>query len=138
MRTIAIVALFPLLLLSSSPARAHAYLDHASPRVGATVASSPGQVMLYFSQKLESKFSKAEVRNAAGARVDQGSSVSGSVITVGVQDLPDRHLPRDLEGLVGGHAHHAGELQLPRRKIACATPTSGRQGAGGDFARCAA
>jgi methionine-rich copper-binding protein CopC len=87
MRSIAIVALFPLLLLSSSPARAHAYLDHASPRVGATVASSPGQVVLYFSQKLEPKFSKAEVRNAAGARVDQGSSVSGSMITVGVQGL---------------------------------------------------
>jgi len=76
------------LTLSSVPAWAHAHLDSATPRVGSTVASSPAQVTLRFSEKLESKFSKAEVHNAAGARVDTGSSVSGNVITVAVGSLP--------------------------------------------------
>jgi copper resistance protein C len=87
-RTIASFAPLALLIGLSVQAQAHAYLDHADPRVGSTVASSPGQVTLHFSQKLEARFSKAEVRNAAGARVDSGSSVSGSVISVGVKALP--------------------------------------------------
>jgi copper resistance protein C len=87
-RTIASFALLASLFGLSIEVQAHAYLDHANPRVGSTVASSPGQVTLHFSQKLEARFSKAEVRNAAGVRVDSGSSVSGSVISVGVKALP--------------------------------------------------
>jgi methionine-rich copper-binding protein CopC len=52
------------------------------------VASAPGQVTLYFTQNLEPRFSKAEIRNAAGARVDQGVSVSGSVMRVSIRTLP--------------------------------------------------
>jgi methionine-rich copper-binding protein CopC len=88
MRAITILALLPLLVVGSASAYAHAYLDYANPRVGSTVASSPGQVTLHFTQSLEPKFSRAEVRNAAGARVDQGSSVSGSVMRVSVKTLP--------------------------------------------------
>jgi methionine-rich copper-binding protein CopC len=88
MRILTFLSLMPLLLLGSAPARAHAFLDHASPLVGSTVASSPGQVTLYFTQNLEPRFSKVEVRNAAGARVDRGMSVSGSVMRVSVRALP--------------------------------------------------
>jgi methionine-rich copper-binding protein CopC len=69
------------------PAHAHAFLDSANPRVGSTVATSPTQVTLHFTQRLEPKFSKAEVRNSAGARVDQGTTVSGSMIRIGVSAL---------------------------------------------------
>ena len=68
--------------------QAHAMLDHASPPVGGTVGSSPGQVTLYFTQQLEPKFSGAEVRNASGARVDRGKSISGNVMRIGVGSLP--------------------------------------------------
>jgi methionine-rich copper-binding protein CopC len=88
MRTIVMLAMLPALLLGAAPARAHAYLDHASPLVGSTVASSPKTVTLYFSQKLEPRFSRAEVHSAAGARVDQGVTVNGSVIQVRVRTLP--------------------------------------------------
>ena len=93
MRPIAILALLPALLLGSAGALAHAYLDRASPLVGSTVASSPAQVILYFTQNLERRFSRVEVRNAAGARVDLGNvSVSGSVIRVGIRGLaPGRY-----------------------------------------------
>jgi methionine-rich copper-binding protein CopC len=86
MRTIAI-ALFAPCLLWSMPAHAHAFLDSANPRVGSTVASPPTQVTLHFTQRLEPKFSKAEVRNAAGVRVDQGVTVSGNEIRVDLKAL---------------------------------------------------
>jgi copper resistance protein C len=75
------------LVIGSSGADAHAQLDHANPPVGSTVGSSPGQVTLHFTQSLEPKFSGADVRSSSGARVDSGSSASGSTIHVGVKGL---------------------------------------------------
>jgi methionine-rich copper-binding protein CopC len=80
---IALVAL----LLGSAAAHAHAYLDHANPRVGSTVRTAPRQVTLSFSQKLEPSFSSAQVTDASGARVDQGARVSGTQILVPVRAL---------------------------------------------------
>jgi hypothetical protein len=88
MRIIAILGVLPSLLLGGPPAWAHAYLDRASPLVGSTVAASPGQVTLYFTQNLERRFSRVEVRNSAGARFDQGVSVNGSIMHVSVRTLP--------------------------------------------------
>jgi copper resistance protein C len=85
MRTI---VLFAICLLCSMPAHAHASLDSTNPQAGSTVLSSPSEVTLHFTQRLEPKFSKAEVRNAAGVRVDQGANVSGNEIRVGVTALP--------------------------------------------------
>jgi hypothetical protein len=68
-------------------AEAHARLDSANPPVGSTVSASPGQVTLHFTEGLEPKFSGAQVHNASGARVDTGSSVSGSTMRVGVKSL---------------------------------------------------
>jgi copper resistance protein C len=70
----------------STTAHAHAFLDHASPAVGSTVAS-PGAVTLYFTEQLEPKFSGAEMHSASGARVDRGKSVSGNVMRLGVAGL---------------------------------------------------
>ncbi|MBS0270737.1 MAG: copper resistance protein CopC [Proteobacteria bacterium] len=72
---------------TTSFAEAHASLDSASPAVGSTVSSSPGQVTLRFTEGLEPKFSGAQVHNSAGARVDTGSSVSGSTMRIGVKNL---------------------------------------------------
>ena len=84
MRNAAILVFFTTILGLSTAAKAHAMLDHASPAVGSTVATSPGQVTLYFTQQLEPKFSGAEVRNASGARVDHGKSISGDVMRLSV------------------------------------------------------
>jgi copper resistance protein C len=82
-----VVTLFMTILGCSTTAQAHAFLDHASPTVGSTVATSPGQVTLYFTQQLEPRFSGAEVRNASGARVDHGKSISGNVMRLSVGAL---------------------------------------------------
>jgi methionine-rich copper-binding protein CopC len=88
MGKLSLVTLFLTVAGFSTAVQAHAMLDHASPAVGSTVGSSPGQVTLYFTQELEPKFSGGEVRNAGGARVDHGKSVSGNAMRLSVGSLP--------------------------------------------------
>ena len=87
MRSFIVVMSFLAVLACSAQAQAHAFLDHASPAVGSTVASSPGTVTLYFTESLEPKFSGAEVHSAGGGRVDHGASVSGNTMRVSVGSL---------------------------------------------------
>lgn len=87
MRAFTIIMSFLACLTCSAQAQAHAFLDHASPAVGSTVASSPGTVTLYFTESLEPKFSGAEVHSAGGGRVDHGASVSGNMMRVSVGSL---------------------------------------------------
>ncbi len=61
--------------LAAGGAQAHAFLDHANPLVGSTVAAAPREVVMWFTQDLEPAFSRAEVRDASGARVDSGKAV---------------------------------------------------------------
>lgn len=75
-----------LLLLTTGAARAHAFLDHAEPRVGNKVSAPPREVTLWFTQKLETAFSTVTVTNAAGQRVDAGKArVSGNRISVSLR-----------------------------------------------------
>src|SRR5262245_8193693 len=87
MRRSSLIPAIPLLLLfASGEATAHAFLDHAEPRVGNTVAAPPGQVTLWFTQKLEPAFSSITVTNAAGQRVDTGKiSVSGNQMSISLR-----------------------------------------------------
>jgi methionine-rich copper-binding protein CopC len=74
------------LLLIAGEANAHAFLDHAEPRVGNKVTTAPRQVMLWFTQNLEAAFSTITVTNAAGQRVDTGKArVSGSQMSVSLR-----------------------------------------------------
>jgi hypothetical protein len=82
--------LISLLLMPLAPgvAQAHAFLDHASPLVGSTVAAAPHEVALTFTQNLESAFSTVQVTDAGGARVDEGKAqVSGNTMTIGLKAL---------------------------------------------------
>ena len=80
-------ALFTLTAISA--ANAHAFLDHAEPRVGSTTATAPREVVLFYTQNLEPAFSSVEVSDANGARVDQGKPrISASTMRVGVKPLP--------------------------------------------------
>ena len=86
MRRSSLAGIIPLLLLlATNVASAHAFLDHAEPRVGNTVATAPRQVTLWFTQKLEAAFSTVTVTNAEGKRVDTGKPrVSGNQMSVSV------------------------------------------------------
>src|SRR5882757_9182098 len=75
-----------LLSLANGQAMAHAFLDHAEPRVGNKVAAVPREVTLWFTQKLEAAFSTITVTDAAGQRVDTGRArVSGSQMSISLR-----------------------------------------------------
>jgi copper resistance protein C len=78
--------------LLGAPANAHAFLDHANPRVGNAVHTAPREVTLWFTQELEPAFSTLEVRDASGARVDSGKASVGpgdrKVMRISLKPLP--------------------------------------------------
>ena len=77
---------------ASAAAHAHAFLDHADPRVGSTVPVAPAEVRLWFTQDVEPAFSTIEVLDAGGKRVDGGHVESDpndrTVLRVALQKLP--------------------------------------------------
>ena len=87
MRCRSLIAIVPLLfVLRAGTAHAHAFLDHAEPRVGNKVANPPREVTLYFTQKLEPAFSSVTVTGPTGQRVDAGKArVSGNQMSVSLR-----------------------------------------------------
>jgi methionine-rich copper-binding protein CopC len=87
-RTLIAVFSSPFIALAATAAQAHAFLDHASPLVGSTVASPPHEVVLTFTQNLEPAFSSVEVIDGNGARVDAGkAAVSGNTMQIGLKAI---------------------------------------------------
>jgi copper resistance protein C len=72
MRTIILAA--ALAALSPAAASAHAHLDRATPAANSVVADAPSEVHLWFSEALEPRFSKAELRSTSGAVVATGGA----------------------------------------------------------------
>jgi len=60
-------------LAIAGPAWAHAFLDHSSPAVGAAVGA-PKQVSIWFTEEVEPAFSRVEVTDGHGNRVDEGDT----------------------------------------------------------------
>ncbi len=88
MRTLLIVLSLLLGPLAATAARAHAFLDHASPLVGSTVQSAPHEVTLSFTQNVEAAFSGVTVTDASGGRIDQGKPrISGSTMSVALKSI---------------------------------------------------
>src|SRR3984957_8706057 len=78
-----------LTVTAGTAAKAHAFLDHAEPRVGSTVPTAPRELVLSYTQNLEPAFSSVEVSDANGARVDLGKPrINAGVMRVGLKQLP--------------------------------------------------
>jgi methionine-rich copper-binding protein CopC len=69
-----VVALATALALLCAPdaALAHAHPDHADPKVGSTVHSSPSEVRIWFDGELEPASCSISVQGPGGSRVDDG------------------------------------------------------------------
>lgn len=65
---------FALVCCGATPAFAHAQLRSAVPAVGAAVTTAPPEVVVKFSEPLESTFSSVVVRDALGKRVDNADA----------------------------------------------------------------
>jgi copper resistance protein C len=72
---------------------AHAFLDHAEPKVGGTVTNSPSVIKIWFTQELEPAFSNIEVRDARGSEVDKRDAhldeKDKTLLIVSMAQLPD-------------------------------------------------
>lgn len=74
-----------------SAARAHAFLDTATPGVGSTLRVAPGQVTIDFTEGVEPAFSTITVQDAQGARVDRGDvhrDGDDTRLAIGLKPLP--------------------------------------------------
>lgn len=82
-----------LFLAAQSPSWAHAFLDHADPKVGSTITNSPAQIKLWFTQNLEPVFSSVAVQNAQGKVVDKKDmhqdANDKSLLIISIPALPD-------------------------------------------------
>lgn len=85
MRKLFPIAIVVFTALASTQAFAHAFLDHASPRVGSTVAAAPQELTLWFTQKLEPAFSSVEVTGPNGSSIGRKAQVSGNTMRVGIK-----------------------------------------------------
>ncbi len=86
MRRILLTAL--LLTGASSPAGAHAMLEHASPGAGAVLRVTPKSVVLELSEALEPAFSSVSVSDAAGHDVSAARVVvSGDTMSIALKPL---------------------------------------------------
>ncbi|HYY28740.1 MAG TPA: copper resistance CopC family protein [Chthoniobacterales bacterium] len=70
-------------------AAAHAFLDHADPKVGSTLHEPPAKVTVWMTENLEPAFSKLQVFDAKRVEVDEkDTKVSGATMTVSLPKLP--------------------------------------------------
>jgi copper resistance protein C len=71
---------------------AHAFLDHADPKVGSVVTASPAEIKLWFTQTLEPAFSSTEVQDSQGKEVDKkdchADKKDNSLLIVSLPPLP--------------------------------------------------
>lgn len=82
-----------LFLAAQSQAWAHAFLDHAEPKVGASVTNGPTEVKIWFTQNLEPVFSSVVVQDNKGKEVDKKDmrqdDKDKSLLIVSVPPLPE-------------------------------------------------
>jgi copper resistance protein C len=86
MRTLTVIVSLLIATLATTGARAHAFLDHATPLVGSTVQTAPHELTLSFTQNLEPSFSTVQVTGPNGVRVDAGKpQVGGNTMRVAIK-----------------------------------------------------
>jgi methionine-rich copper-binding protein CopC len=80
------------ILAVAATAAAHGMLERSEPRDGSTLKQSPPQVRLLFSSAIEPAYSRVEVLDAEGRRVDLGDgtvdAANRSLLRVSLPALP--------------------------------------------------
>lgn len=86
---LALVVAAALAIQFTQSAQAHAFLDHADPKVGSTLPASPGQVKVWFTEEIEPAFSKMHVMDASGKVVSTAEAhVDPTDATILILPLP--------------------------------------------------
>jgi len=73
-------------------AQAHAFLDHAEPKVGSTLNASPSVVKIWFTEYLDAPSCKLQVFDATGKEIDKKDvkidSAQKALMSVSMPKLP--------------------------------------------------
>jgi len=89
MKTIHSILAALALALPAGAASAHAFPDHADPKVGSKIATAPAAVKIWFTEKLDPASSRIRVFAAAGQAVDKGGThLAPTDASLLVVDLP--------------------------------------------------
>jgi len=92
LRTMGVLFSLAFLCFLPEAALGHAFLDHADPKVGATLTVSPDRVRIWFDSALEPVFSTIMVHRADGTMVDNRdgrvNSSDAKLLEVSVPRLP--------------------------------------------------
>ena len=86
-----VIALAAAACLIGQAAFAHAFLERASPAVGAEISGSPPALNLTYTEPVEPLFSTIRVTDSSGTRVDDGKPATqddGRVLTVKLKPPP--------------------------------------------------
>ena len=76
------------LVVLASPAAAHAKLVSSTPAGGSTVAESPAEILIRFSERIESSFGGIQVFGPSGARVETAPpEIAGSQLRLPMEAL---------------------------------------------------
>lgn len=78
MKRIAFILIACVLALAPVSALAHAHMDQSKPASGSTVAASPNEVSVSFTEAVEPKFSSIVVQDAKGVAVQVGKAEGGA------------------------------------------------------------
>jgi methionine-rich copper-binding protein CopC len=70
-RAFVVLAAVCLAMMIPAAAWAHAFLDHANPKVGSVITQTPQEIKIWFTQEIEPDFSVIEVRDSQGIQVDK-------------------------------------------------------------------
>ncbi len=80
------------LFIFTEDLHAHAYPDHADPKVGSTVSAVPSIVRIWFDSDLEPVFSTIHVQDQSGKNVDKGDgrvdATDPTLLETSVPSLP--------------------------------------------------
>lgn len=88
-RTLVLVVAVVGVVLSATPAAAHAALVGSDPADGATLTEPPAEVTLEFSEPVQQDFTQIAVLDAGDNHYEDGApEVVGGMITQAVHDLP--------------------------------------------------
>lgn len=97
------------LLIMPNAARGHAYPDHADPKVGATINTSPDRVRIWFDSDLEPDFSTIMVHNVENTMVSNRDGrvnpSDATLLEVSVPRLPPGKY-RVIWSVVARDGHH--------------------------------
>jgi methionine-rich copper-binding protein CopC len=86
---LAALLFFACLCIAPQVLLAHAYPDHADPKVGSTVSAAPSIIRIWFDSALEPVFSTIHVQDRSGEIVDKGDGhVDASDPTLLVASVP--------------------------------------------------